>query len=45
MGIQVLKEIRSSEIIDKALKEKINCCIKRVNRDEIDAERQLRQEI
>ncbi|MDD3297024.1 MAG: DEAD/DEAH box helicase [Candidatus Omnitrophica bacterium] len=45
MGIQVLKEIRSSGIIDAPLKEKINRCIKAVNRDEIDAEKQLRQEI
>jgi superfamily II RNA helicase len=45
MSIQVLKEMRVSSIIDEKLKIKISNCLERINRDEINAERQLRQEI
>ncbi len=45
MGIQVLREIRSSEAISDSLKKKIANCLKKVNREIIDAEKQLRQEI
>jgi len=45
MSIQVLKEMRSSKIINERLKTKIIHCLQRVNRDVVDAEKQLRQEI
>lgn len=45
MGIQILKEIRSSEAISDSLKIKISNCLKKVNRGVIDAEKQLRQKI
>ena len=45
MSIQVLKEMRSSKIISENLKTKIIHCLGRVNRDVIDAEKQLRQEM
>jgi len=45
MGIQVLREIHSSGVITSSLKIKIANCLGRVNRDVIDAEKQLRQEI
>ena len=45
MSIQVLKEMRSSKIISENLKNKMARCVSRVNRDVIDAEKQLRQEI
>ncbi|UCC94659.1 MAG: DEAD/DEAH box helicase [Candidatus Omnitrophota bacterium] len=45
MGIQVMREIYSSQTISKDLKNKIINCIKRINRDVVDAEKQLRQEI
>ena len=45
MSIQVLKEMRVSSIISEKLKTKISNCLERINRDEINAERQLRQEI
>lgn len=44
MGIQVLREIYSSQTISKELKKKILNCLKIINRDVIDAEKQLRQE-
>ncbi|MDD4182772.1 MAG: DEAD/DEAH box helicase [Candidatus Omnitrophica bacterium] len=45
MSIQVIKEIRSSKIISEGLKNKMAHCLTRTNRDVIDAEKQLRQEI
>jgi len=45
MGIQVLRQLHSSEIISSPLKKKIHNCLIRVNRDIINAEKQLRQEI
>jgi superfamily II RNA helicase len=45
MSIQVLKEMRSSKIISENLKTKIIHCLGRINRDVIDAEKQLRQEM
>ena len=45
MSIQVLREIYSSDAIDNSLKTKIADCLKKVNRDVVDAEKQLRQEI
>ncbi|MCP4652955.1 MAG: DEAD/DEAH box helicase [Candidatus Omnitrophica bacterium] len=45
MSIQAFREIYSSPIIDAGLKTKIKNCLKRINRDVVDAERQLRQEI
>ena len=45
MSIQVLKEMYSSSIISQDLKKKIVSCLKKVNRDVIDAEKQLRQQI
>lgn len=45
MSIQVLKEMRSSKIISESLKNKMSHCLNRTNRDVIDAEKQLRQEI
>ena len=45
MSLQVFREICSSDIISHSLKNKISGCIKRINRDVIDAEKQLRQEL
>ena len=45
MAIQVLKEISTSSTINDSLKIKISNCLRKVNRDVIDAEMQLRQEI
>lgn len=45
MSIQVLREIYTSQIISDALKQKILNVLRKVNRDVIDAEKQLRQEI
>jgi len=45
MGIQTLRQLHSSKIINASLKKKIDNCLIRVNRDIIDAEKQLRQEI
>jgi len=45
MAIQVLREIRSCEVISNSLKERISYCLYAVNRDVIDAEKQLRQDI
>ncbi len=45
MTIQVLKEVRSSEVIKAPLASTINNCLKKVNRGIINAENQLRREI
>jgi len=45
MAIQVLKEISTSSTINDSLKKKISNCLKKVNRDVVNAENQLRQEI
>ncbi len=45
MSIQVLREIHSSKIINHDLRQKISQCLSKVNRDVINAEHQLRQEI
>jgi superfamily II RNA helicase len=45
MSIQVLREISSSGAISTSLKNKISNCLQKVNRDVVDAEKQLRQEI
>ncbi|MCK4809982.1 MAG: DEAD/DEAH box helicase [Candidatus Omnitrophica bacterium] len=45
MSIQVLREILSSEAVPLSLKLKINNCLKKVNREVVDAEKQLRQVI
>ncbi|MBP7088413.1 MAG: DEAD/DEAH box helicase [Candidatus Omnitrophica bacterium] len=45
MAIQVLREIYSCEVISNILKIKIGNCLRIVNRDVIDAEKQLRQDI
>jgi superfamily II RNA helicase len=45
MSIQLLREIHSSKIISSSLKTKIKKCIETVNRDVVDAEKQLRQEL
>ncbi len=45
MSIQVMREIHTSGTISASLKEKIRNCLNRVNRDVVDATRQLRQEI
>ncbi len=42
MVIQVLKDINEAPLTDSGLKEKIDIAIKKINRDQIDAERQLR---
>jgi len=43
MSIQVFREISSSETIHNTLKIKIMNCLKKINRNVIDAEKQLRQ--
>ncbi|MBU2103028.1 MAG: hypothetical protein KKF80_06495, partial [Candidatus Omnitrophica bacterium] len=45
MSIQVLREMLTSQIISEPLKMKITHCLRRVNRDVVDAEKQLRQEL
>jgi len=45
MSIQVLREMYSSPQMPPALKAKFLNCLKKVNRDVVDAESQLRQEI
>jgi len=45
MAIQVLKEVRTSYIVEPGLKSRINKCIKRINRDVVDAEKQLNEDI
>jgi len=45
MSIQVFREIFSSHIISQTLKTKIVNCLGRINRDVVDAEKQLRQEL
>jgi len=45
MAIQVLREINTSSAITDSLKRKISNCLRKVNRDVVDAERQLRQKI
>ncbi len=45
MAIQVLREMQTSNVISSSMKSKISACIKRINRDVVDAEKQLRQEI
>ncbi len=45
MSIQVLKEIYSSKTISENLKIRISHVLSKVNRDAVDAEKQLRQEI
>jgi superfamily II RNA helicase len=44
MSIQVLREMYTSHAINETLKTKISACLARVNRDVVDAEKQLRQE-
>ncbi len=45
MAIQVLREINTSSAITDSLKRKISDCLRKINRDVVDAEKQLRQEI
>lgn len=45
MGLQVFREIYSSEAISRPFQLKLMRCMERINRDVIDAEKQLRQEI
>jgi superfamily II RNA helicase len=45
MGIQVLREIYHCPAVTASLKAKVFNCLKRINRDVVDAEKQLRQEI
>ncbi len=45
MSIQVLREILTSKAIKDNLKKKIEKCIRRVNRDVVNAEAQLRQKL
>ena len=45
MSIQVLRQIHSSKVISASLKQKLGNCLKKVNRDVIDAEKQLRQDL
>ncbi|MBU2251714.1 MAG: hypothetical protein KKH25_05600, partial [Candidatus Omnitrophica bacterium] len=45
MSVQVLREIHSSPIISPTMQLKLRRCLEAVNRDIVDAEKQLRQEI
>jgi len=45
MAIQVLREIKACDMVSPTLKTNINTVLDRINRDAIDAEKQLRQEI
>jgi len=43
MSVQILREIKDAPVCSEALKEKINDTIRVINRDVVDAERQLRE--
>ena len=45
MGIQVMREMLLSKLLNERLSQKLRNILDRVDRDEVDAERQLRQEI
>lgn len=45
MSIQVLREMQTSKAINDGFRNKIINCLNRINRDVVDAEKQLRQEI
>ena len=45
MSIQLMREILSSQTVNKKVKSKVYNCLRRINRGIIDAEKQLRQEI
>ena len=45
MSTQVCKEMLACELVGGALKEKLSRCLSKVNRDVVDAEKQLRQEL
>lgn len=45
MSIQVLREMCTSKVISDSLKIKILNCLKKVNRDVVDAKKQLEQEL
>ena len=43
MGVQVLREIKDARVVSQVLKERIKETIRVINRDIIDAEKQLRE--
>ena len=43
MGVQVLREIKDAKVVSQILKERIKETIRVINRDIIDAEKQLRE--
>ena len=45
MSLQVMREIHSSEVITESFKKRLINCMKRVNRDVVDAKKQLLQQI
>ena len=45
MSMQVLREMATSEAISKKFKEKLYLCRKRINRDVVDARKQLQETI
>ena len=45
MSLQVLREIHSSEVISESFKKRLIHCMKKVNRDVVDARKQLLQQI
>ena len=45
MSIQVFRELLAAEVISPHLKERIKNVLKKINRDVVDAEKQLRQEM
>jgi superfamily II RNA helicase len=45
MSIQVLREMRSSHAVNEIFRQKISDCLAKINRDVVDAEKQLRQEL
>ncbi len=45
IAIQVMREIQGSEAISPLLKDKLARCLQKINRDVVDAEKQLRQVI
>jgi len=44
IAIQVMREMKASPAISDPLKKKLSLCMSRVNRDVVDAEKQLRQD-
>ena len=45
MGLQILKELRKIAFLDKSVREKISIAIKRMDRDQVNAEKQMEKDL